>query len=136
MNLLRKKSCSTCANPNSIMWQFSVVNHYIQSISFLNRWKFNSYFERFCLMFIVIHSSSPCRNILFVIFTTATILTLNDQVHVVLCNSSVFHEALANVAASIFMANVVENQDIFTVFGKWGKFLIFTVPFELLICRK
>lgn len=67
-------------------WQFSVVNHYFQSISFcfffsifLKVWSTLTVWFLLSKIVIVMvwHSSSPCLRI-SAILTTATILTLND----------------------------------------------------------
>lgn len=76
-------------------------------------------------------SSSPCFDISFVILTTAAILTLNNQVHKVLGYSAVVHVALAHITATVFVANVVEYQNIFADVSKWRKFFVFAIPFEL-----
>jgi hypothetical protein len=67
--------------------------------------------------------------------TTATILTLNPQVHVVLGNAAIFQVVLANVATAIVGTNIVENEDVFTVVGEWWKTVVFAFPFVLWICH-
>lgn len=65
------------------------------------------------------------------ILTTATILTLNDQVHEVLSDTSVFGSALADVPTLVFVASVVEDQSAFAIFSEWRKAFIFALPFVL-----
>jgi hypothetical protein len=63
--------------------------------------------------------------------TTATILTLYNQVNVVLNDLAVFHDDLADIATCILSTGVVKYQNIVTVFCEWRKLLVLAIPFVL-----
>jgi hypothetical protein len=63
--------------------------------------------------------------------TTATILTLNDEVHVVLRHAVVLGVDLADVAATVLESRVVQNQNVVAILGEWREFVFFFLPFVL-----
>lgn len=65
------------------------------------------------------------------VLTTATILTLNNQVNVVLNDSAVFHVDLADVATLVLGTGVVQNQHVVAVLCKGRKLLVLAIPFVL-----
>lgn len=78
-------------------------------------------------MLVMVLCSSPVSEIL----TTATILTLYVQVHKVLSHSAILAVGLADVAALVLEAGVVEDQNIVSNLRKWWKIFVLALPLVL-----